>query len=169
MRGPPGEGAGFIRDQVELGLHPGHRVDHAAERRHREGVHHGGGGQAEIDRTAFRNDELVDRGDAVFRVDEQPFPVERHGLDLDRHPENETWYRRDIGSITDTLGYAPAAPYFIDADLVDPEAWPRAGMTVVTFRNSHLSYALTWGALALMVVGGYGLFLRHEFRGRDED
>ncbi|WP_371743819.1 SURF1 family protein [Mangrovicoccus sp. HB161399] len=85
----------------------------------------------------------------------------------DNRPEDRKWYRRDIGSITATLGYEPAAPYFVDADLTDPEAWPRAGMTVVKFRNAHLSYALTWGALALLVAGGYGLFLRQEFRGRD--
>ncbi|WP_138467814.1 SURF1 family protein [Poseidonocella sp. HB161398] len=86
----------------------------------------------------------------------------------DNDPANRKWYRRDIGSITGTLDYDPAAPFFVDADLVDPDAWPRAGMTVVQFRNAHLSYALTWGALALLVAGGYGLFLRQEFRGRDE-
>ncbi|MBE3638526.1 SURF1 family protein [Mangrovicoccus algicola] len=85
----------------------------------------------------------------------------------ENRPDEQKWYRRDIGSITATLGYDPAAPYFIDADLVDPEAWPRAGMTVIQFRNAHLSYALTWGALALLVIGGYGLFLRQELRPRD--
>ena len=35
-------------------------------------------------RRAGRNDELIDAGDALIRVDEQPLPVERDDLDLDR-------------------------------------------------------------------------------------
>ena len=34
------------------------------------------------------------------------------------------------------------------------------GMTVVTFRNAHLSYALTWFALALLSLGGLAIVLR---------
>jgi surfeit locus 1 family protein len=46
------------------------------------------------------------------------------------------------------------APYFIDAD-GSPNAggWPIGGLTVVAFPNNHLIYALTWFALALMLVG----------------
>ncbi|OCX65970.1 Surfeit locus 1 family protein [Thioclava sp. SK-1] len=80
----------------------------------------------------------------------------------DNRPEEQTWYRRDITSITQTLGFTQAAPYFVDQELVDPQSWPRGGKTVVSFRNSHLSYALTWFALALLVVLGWALFLRHE-------
>lgn len=42
------------------------------------------------------------------------------------------------------------APYFVDADVPpDVTTWPRGGLTVVTFRNAHLQYALTWFAPAL--------------------
>ena len=47
------------------------------------------------------------------------------------------------------------APYFIDAEAqtgADAAGWPRAGMTVVSFRNNHLSYALTWFALAALTA-----------------
>lgn len=81
-------------------------------------------------------------------------------------PAARKWYRRDIGSITETLGLSPAAPYFVDAELGDPAAWPRGGQTVVAFRNAHLSYALTWFALAAVVALGAGLVFRHELRGR---
>ncbi len=84
-------------------------------------------------------------------------------------PEDGVWYRRDIGSITSTKGLSPAAPYFIDADLTDPDAWPLGGQTVVKFRNAHLSYAITWFGLALLVLIGYGLFLRQELKGRESD
>ena len=41
------------------------------------------------------------------------------------------------------------APYFIDSDASpNPGGLPVGGLTVVRFRNSHLSYALTWFALA---------------------
>ena len=82
----------------------------------------------------------------------------------DNDPENGLWYRRDIGSITAARGYGDAAPYFVDEEATAPGRWPSGGRTVVSFRNSHLSYALTWFALALMVAGAYGLVLRQELR-----
>ena len=70
------------------------------------------------------------------------------------------------------------APYFIDA-----EATPRAadeaaaspagggsgfapvgGLTVITFHNSHLVYAITWYTLALMVAGATWIGIRHATR-----
>jgi Uncharacterized conserved protein len=86
----------------------------------------------------------------------------------DNDPENGTWYRRDIGSITSAKGFDKAAPYFVDQELTDPSGWPRGGQTVVSFRNAHLSYAITWFALALVVALGVVLVLRHEYKtGRD--
>lgn len=83
----------------------------------------------------------------------------------DNDPENGQWYRRDIGSITAAKGLENAAPYFVDQEMgTDPRAWPRGGQTVVSFRNAHLSYALTWAGLALMVVAAWGLFLWTELR-----
>ncbi|MGB9108628.1 MAG: SURF1 family cytochrome oxidase biogenesis protein, partial [Telluria sp.] len=32
---------------------------------------------------------------------------------------------------------------------------PQGGLTVVGFHNSHLAYAVTWYALALMVAGAW--------------
>lgn len=80
----------------------------------------------------------------------------------DNNPAEQKWYRRDIGSITETKGFAQAAPYFVDAEMTDAKGWPRGGQTVVKFRNAHLSYALTWFALAALVAAGYGLLLWQE-------
>ena len=41
---------------------------------------------------------------------------------------------------------------------------PIGGLTVIAFTNNHLQYALTWFGLALMVIAGLGLVLRHEWR-----
>ena len=68
-------------------------------------------------------------------------------------PTAQRWYSRDVAEIAKARGLAPAAPYFIDADAT-PNAggWPRGGLTVIRFPNSHLVYALTWFGLAGMVV-----------------
>jgi surfeit locus 1 family protein len=41
---------------------------------------------------------------------------------------------------------------------------PVAGLTVITFHNSHLVYAITWYTLALMVAGAIWLGVRNETR-----
>jgi surfeit locus 1 family protein len=65
-------------------------------------------------------------------------------------PAGGRWYSRDVAAIAraeDLPG--PVAPYFIDAGAVpNPGGLPVGGLTVVRFRNPHLSYALTWFALA---------------------
>ncbi len=83
----------------------------------------------------------------------------------DNDPVGRKWYRRDIGSITQTLGLRDAAPYFVDQDLSDAQPWPRGGQTVVKFRNAHLSYALTWFGVMSIVIVGWSLVIRSELRG----
>jgi surfeit locus 1 family protein len=94
-------------------------------------------------------------------------------------PGQNQWYSRDVQAIAQARKLSAVAPYFIDAErdgrpaataagLVGAAAdtanstgpagstgsaastEPIAGLTVVAFRNSHLSYAITWFALALM-------------------
>ncbi|MBB5222714.1 surfeit locus 1 family protein [Amaricoccus macauensis] len=64
-------------------------------------------------------------------------------------PAAGRWYSRDVAAITAQDGLGPAAPYFIDADATpNPGGLPIGGLTVVSFRNTHLIYALTWFGLA---------------------
>jgi surfeit locus 1 family protein len=67
-------------------------------------------------------------------------------------PAANRWYSRDVVAIAKARGLAEVAPYFIDAEASGAADWPRGGLTVVTFRNSHLVYALTWFALAAMLA-----------------
>jgi surfeit locus 1 family protein len=61
------------------------------------------------------------------------------------------WYSRDVAAIAAARGLTnDVAPYFVDAEASG--GWPRGGLTVVTFRNSHLVYALTWFTLAAMLA-----------------
>ena len=70
-------------------------------------------------------------------------------------PAAERWYSRDVAAIARARGLSEVAPYFVDLEAgmaASAPAWPRAGLTVIEFRNTHLVYALTWFALALLVV-----------------
>ncbi|HEY1071637.1 SURF1 family protein [Brevundimonas sp.] len=83
-------------------------------------------------------------------------------------PAGGRWFSRDVAGIAGARGLAgPIAAYFIDADATpNPGGWPRGGLTVVRFANSHLIYALTWFGLALMSAAGFFLFAREEKRRR---
>ena len=83
-------------------------------------------------------------------------------------PAGDHWFSRDVAGIARAKGVSgPVASYFIDADdTPNPGGWPRGGLTVVRFANSHLIYALTWFGLALMSAAGFILFAREEKRRR---
>ena len=64
-------------------------------------------------------------------------------------PAAGRWYSRDLAAIARAKGLGPVAPFFIDADATpNPGGLPIGGLTVVSFRNAHLVYAMTWFALA---------------------
>jgi surfeit locus 1 family protein len=77
-------------------------------------------------------------------------------------PANDRWFSRDVGAIAAAKGLVNVAPYFVDADATpNTGGLPVGGLTVVTFRNSHLVYAVTWFALAIMSAGAaYQVFRR---------
>lgn len=70
-------------------------------------------------------------------------------------PAGQRWYSRDVQAIAAARGLGQVAPFFIDADASPaPQAGqPVGGLTVIAFRDNHLVYALTWYALALMIIG----------------
>lgn len=83
-------------------------------------------------------------------------------------PAAGRWYSRDVAAIgaARKLSY-PLANYFIDAEgSASPGALPIGGLTVVSFPNSHLSYAVTWFVLAAMVAAAYMVLMRHEWKER---
>ncbi len=65
----------------------------------------------------------------------------------------DRWYSRDVSAIAARRGLSNVAPYFIDAAATPGTSWPRGGLTVVSFRNNHLVYALTWFGLAALLAG----------------
>ncbi|RVA58461.1 SURF1 family protein [Mesorhizobium sp. M7A.F.Ca.US.001.01.1.1] len=82
-------------------------------------------------------------------------------------PAANRWYSRDVQAIAAKQGVGQVAPYFIDADATpNPGGWPVGGLTVVSFHNNHLVYALTWFGLALMVLGAVACLLRQAVKDR---
>ena len=83
----------------------------------------------------------------------------------------DRWHSRDVAAIAAAKGLTLVAPFFIDQGLpgqpVADNVWPRPGMTVIQFSNTHAVYALTWYGLALMVLLAAWLVVRHERRARD--
>lgn len=72
------------------------------------------------------------------------------------------WYSRDVAAIAKAQKLGPVAPYFVDVDAAtEPGPLPQGGMTQVSFRNTHLVYALTWFCLALMSAGAAGYLIRN--------
>ena len=75
------------------------------------------------------------------------------------------WYARDLGAIAAADHLTLAAPVVIEADASpNPGGWPKGGQTVVSFRNQHLSYAVTWFGLAIVLLGVW--FSYHISKGR---
>jgi surfeit locus 1 family protein len=77
----------------------------------------------------------------------------------------DRWYSRDVQAIGRSRSLQHLAPVFIDADAAPTrDGYPVGGLTVVTFRNAHLAYALTWFALAAMSAAGAVVLLKSKGR-----
>lgn len=84
-------------------------------------------------------------------------------------PAADRWTSRDVAALSARHGLRDAAPYFIDADdRPQPGGWPVGGLTVISFPNNHLVYAVTWFGLALLVLVGAGVALREGRRARPQ-
>ena len=121
--------------------------------------------------------------DATVRVEGLLRMTEPAGGFLRKNdPANGKWYSRDVTEIGKALGLARTQPVFIDqgipsnanvnADTPLPAnamqgPWPKAGMTVVKFHNSHSVYIATWFGLALMVLVAAYFVVRHERRAKE--
>ena len=115
---------------------------------------------------------LAPAGDWVVVNGLLRFTEPKGGFMRENAPQEDRWHSRDVQAIASAKGLEQAAPFFVDAGLpaqVVDASWPRPGLTVIQFTNTHAVYALTWYGLALMVVGAAWLVIRHERRKRPAD
>jgi len=88
----------------------------------------------------------------------------------DNDPVANRWYARDVAMLAAARGLpaSDVAPYFIDVGKhQNPQGAPDkpvGGLTVISFPNNHLVYALTWYALALMVLAAWWWAARYSAR-----
>jgi len=126
---------------------------------------------------------MINRGFVRKKDDYRPLPddqveltgllriSEPGGMRLRKNePENERWFSRDVLAIAQAR-HLPAeqlAPYFIDVDYnpATGNEEPVGGLTIISFYNHHLVYAITWYTLALMVAGATVYLLREESKKR---
>jgi surfeit locus 1 family protein len=68
----------------------------------------------------------------------------------DNHPERGEWHTLDTGQIAEYYGLGPFLPFAVQARtaFAGVETLPPA----LEFRNDHLQYALTWFALAAIMI-----------------
>jgi surfeit locus 1 family protein len=79
----------------------------------------------------------------------------------DNRPDLNLWFWVDLPAMAKTVGIADAAPFYIDADKTpNPGGWPKGGVTNLELPNNHLQYAITWYALAVVLIVIYVLYHR---------
>ena len=99
------------------------------------------------------NSEAVRRLVGVWRKPDPPGPFTPTMDKAER-----VWFSRDIVWIARLDHITLAAPVLIEADAApNPGGWPKGGQTIITFRNEHLQYAITWFALAGVLLICYGV------------
>ena len=83
-------------------------------------------------------------------------------------PGADRWYSRDVAALSRARRTGAVLPAFVDTQSEQAAAAvggvkPVPGLTVVTFPDNHLSYALTWFAMA--ALSGIGITLAWRRRG----
>jgi surfeit locus 1 family protein len=96
---------------------------------------------------------------------------ERGFFDPENDVENRVWHWWDLPAMLASASIPPSmkvAPFVLQAlPGSDPKAFPRAAPPQAALRNNHLQYAVTWFALAIVLLVIAGLFIRKQIRKSD--
>jgi cytochrome oxidase assembly protein ShyY1 len=93
------------------------------------------------------------------------FPESRGWLTPAEDRAKRLWFLRDHAEIARASGWGTVAPFYIDLESPAPDGGvPKPGAVQPKLRNEHLQYALTWFGLALVVAGGFGVWLRQQMQ-----
>jgi surfeit locus 1 family protein len=76
-------------------------------------------------------------------------------------PARNLWFARDQLTIAAAKGWGNVAPFYLEQEApVPPGGLPTPGKLMVALPNNHLQYALTWFALAIVLVTVFIAFAR---------
>lgn len=82
--------------------------------------------------------------------------------------ENEFFWRSlDEMASSVSLGKQQSlATFFLEAEKIEPKLgqWPKAGIPRLNIPNKHMSYALTWFGLAIVLIAIFGIFARNKLK-----
>ena len=67
-------------------------------------------------------------------------------------PAADRWFSRDVAAMAAKRDLDNVAPYFIDAAAGLEDGGLIGGLTIVSFTNNHLVYAITWFVLSAMTL-----------------
>ena len=118
---------------------------------------------------------LVDRGwmPVDGDVDLAPAPAGRVAVDgyvrkfetpgrftPDNVPATGTWFYFDRAQMAGAVGAVTIAPFYVQQapDAASPGVYPAGGVPDIALRNPHLQYAITWYALAIVLLVIYVVF-----------
>lgn len=83
-------------------------------------------------------------------------------------PAENTWFWYELDAMAAHAGVGRVQPVVVEADATpNPGGLPVGGQTVLSIRNEHLTYALTWYSLALALAAMWAYAAWH--RGRRAD
>lgn len=76
-------------------------------------------------------------------------------------PDKRLWFARDQLEMAKQLGWGQVAPFYIDLEQPVPaDGIPKPGPLTPHLRDEHMQYAITWFALALVVLIAFAASLR---------
>jgi surfeit locus 1 family protein len=82
--------------------------------------------------------------------------------------ERNVWFRRDLAGMQVAAGFAPSTrtlPFMIELETpVPPGGLPKPQLDAINLRNDHLQYAITWFALAGVLIVMFGVWVRAQRR-----
>jgi surfeit locus 1 family protein len=97
----------------------------------------------------------------VATVGVMRWPEERAWFTPNDDPSRSLWFVRDHRAMAAVKGWGEVAPFYVELETPSGHGdLPRSGRLTVNLRNDHLQYALTWYGLAVVVVIGFGFWLR---------